>query len=182
MLKFNMQNQTITRTDSFNVVADSRNYLTAEFMFSQEWKGNITAIFAYENEKYCQLVTDNICVVPWEVIKPPFFTVSIVCGDRVTANTASVAVEKSGYAEGETPKPPTPDVYNQILNSVKLPYIGDNGNWFTWNSDANAFNDTGVKAKGDKPIKGTDYWTEEDKAEIIQSVLNTLPNGDEVSY
>ena len=51
----------------------------------------------------------------------------------------------------------------------KSPYIGENGNWFEWNSETKQFLDTGVKAKGEDgytPVKGTDYWTEEDKAEI----------------
>lgn len=32
------------------------------------------------------------------------------------------------------------------------------------------------------PIKGTDYFTEADKQEIIQDVINSFTNGDEVSY
>ena len=35
---------------------------------------------------------------------------------------------------------------------------------------------------GYTPQKGIDYWTEEDKAEIIQLVLASIPDGDEVSY
>ena len=36
--------------------------------------------------------------------------------------------------------------------------------------------------KGDKPVVGTDYFTPSDKAEMVQMVLDALPNGDEVSY
>lgn len=35
---------------------------------------------------------------------------------------------------------------------------------------------------GDKPVKGEDYFTEEDKAELVRDVLAELPGGDEVSY
>lgn len=35
---------------------------------------------------------------------------------------------------------------------------------------------------GYTPIKGTDYWTDADKQEIIQDVINSFTNGDEVSY
>lgn len=35
---------------------------------------------------------------------------------------------------------------------------------------------------GKTPQVGVDYFTTADKAEIVQSVLNALPNGDEVSY
>lgn len=45
--------------------------------------------------------------------------------------------------------------------------------------------------KGDKgdtgdagytPQRGVDYWTDEDKTEIVNSVLAALPDGSEVSY
>lgn len=32
------------------------------------------------------------------------------------------------------------------------------------------------------PEKGVDYWTEDDKQEIIDAVIAALPNGDEVAY
>ena len=122
MINFNIQNQTITRTDSFDVVGDSKNYLKATFNFSDEWSGAITAVFDYGGKAYCVILPeDNTCFVPWEVIKPPYFTVSIFCGDLITANTVLVKVDKSGYREGETPTEPTPDVYSQILDSVKTP-------------------------------------------------------------
>lgn len=37
-------------------------------------------------------------------------------------------------------------------------------------------------ADGKSPVKGTDYWTAADKAEIVQSVLAALPDGTEVAY
>lgn len=41
----------------------------------------------------------------------------------------------------------------------------------------------GVDGKdGYTPQKGVDYYTESDKAEIVTAVLESLPNGDEVSY
>ena len=36
--------------------------------------------------------------------------------------------------------------------------------------------------KGDKPVKGTDYYTEEDKEEIIRDVLDSLPYASGVSF
>ena len=46
--------------------------------------------------------------------------------------------------------------------------------------------DTGEKgdtgAAGRTPVKGTDYWTEEDRQAMIADVLSALPNGDEVGY
>lgn len=35
---------------------------------------------------------------------------------------------------------------------------------------------------GPTPVKGTDYWTAADKAEIVADVIASLPDGTEVSY
>ena len=35
---------------------------------------------------------------------------------------------------------------------------------------------------GHTPVKGTDYWTAADKAEMVADVLAALPDGTEVSY
>ena len=35
---------------------------------------------------------------------------------------------------------------------------------------------------GYTPVKGVDYYTEADKAEMVELVLAALPNGDEVYY
>ena len=180
MLQFKVSNQTIERTDNFEVVADSRNYLKAHFTFSDEWSGDITAIFGYKDEYYSVLLRDGECTVPWEVIKPYDFSVSVVCGDRITTGCEIVKVEKSGYKECQTPKAPTPDVYAQILSSVKPAHIGDNGNWFEWDTETKAFVDTGVKANGEdgyNPQRGIDYWTDEDKAEIKSYVDEAILGG-----
>ena len=43
--------------------------------------------------------------------------------------------------------------------------------------------DVGLKGnKGDTPVKGTDYWTKSDKAEIVDDVLTALPTWTGGSY
>lgn len=43
--------------------------------------------------------------------------------------------------------------------------------------------DVGLKGdKGDTPVKGTDYWTEADKAEIVADTLAALPTWTGGSY
>lgn len=61
------------------------------------------------------------------------------------------------------------DVYEKILNSLKTPYIGENGNWYEWDVGSQSFVDTGVKSAGKDgytPKKGVDYWTPDDVAEM----------------
>ena len=35
---------------------------------------------------------------------------------------------------------------------------------------------------GVTPVRGTDYWTDADKVEMVAAVLGALPDGDVVSY
>lgn len=117
-LAFLLDHQVISRSDKNTVVAGSKNYVRARFVLrTDDWAKPITAIFG----GYTQLLDDNNeCTVPWEVLQQPGkVEVSAFCGDLHTANIAVVPVEKTGYKSGETPKDPTPDVYQQFLQAVK---------------------------------------------------------------
>ncbi len=172
MLEFKVDNQMIKRTDSFLPVADSRNYLKAEFKTTDEWQGAITAVFGYGGCFYRVLLDEsNCCTVPWEVIKAPHFTVSLFCGDErlITANAVDVTVEQSGLKDGAQPSEPTPEIWQQYMSRMQgsiekaVPYIGENGNWYFYNTESDTYEDSGMLAT---PEKGVDYWTDEDKTEI----------------
>ena len=160
-------------TTEKKVVANSKNYLKCKFEFSEEWQGvTKTAIFTAATGKAFEYILENdACVIPYEVIDYPHFTVSVFGGDLITVNSVSVNVLKSGYKEGEIPKNPTPDVYSQILQMVdeaisRQPQIGVNNNWWIWDAKNKNYIDTGVSAEGYVPKRGVDYWTPEDKQTV----------------
>ena len=65
------------------------------------------------------------------------------------------------------------------------PHIGENGNWYLGDTDTGkpSRGEKGLKGdKGDTPVKGTDYWTEADKAEIVADTLAALPKWTGGSY
>ena len=74
------------------------------------------------------------------------------------------------------------------------PHIGDNGNWYLGSTDTGnpSRGATGAPGKdgekgepgapGKTPVRGTDYWTADDKQEIVNDVLAALPDGTEVEY
>lgn len=126
-LLFNVKEQTLTlESVEKNVVANSLKYLTCKFSFSEDWDGlTKTAIFiSAKGDVYNQILNDDACVVPWEVIEHPYFIVSVFGGDRITANKVTVEVTKSGYMKGKTPQAPTPDVYQQILKKIEDIEVG----------------------------------------------------------
>lgn len=68
------------------------------------------------------------------------------------------------------------------------PTIGDNGNWYLGSTDTGkpSRGETGLAgadgADGHTPVKGTDYWTAEDKQSIVDDVLASLPTWEGGSY
>ena len=128
-LNFNLRHQAITLLNPGTIVAtDSKNYLVANFNFiSDDWEYPLTAVFTSDVEKipYTILVgqseelEENECFVPWEVLQSSGNVyVSVFCGDLHTTNTVKFKVVKSGYTEGEIPPPPTPTIYEQILQAL----------------------------------------------------------------
>lgn len=129
-ITFNVYKQKIKRTDTQQIVSDSRNYLKASFTFSDDdWTGIKTAIFKNGDVvKHAVLDDNNECLVPWEVIKSGILHVSVFCGDLITADTATVYINESGYEDGGAPEDPSPTVYEQIiamLNEIETGGIPD---------------------------------------------------------
>lgn len=121
-LEFIVDDQFI-RAPHYTVVADSRDYLKARFSFSEHWRElTKTAVFqGADGKAYFVVLDKDICLIPWEVIQPTQFLVSVFGGDRLTADRAVVEVAASGFtANGVTPPAPTPDVYNQLTETVSL--------------------------------------------------------------
>lgn len=121
-LDFEVKNQIISRKDKNRVVADSQNYLYAHFTFSEDWSGTVkTAVFkSEEHGTYNVILEDDKCLVPAEVLKSGCtMFISVFGGSLITANKCYINVEESGLENGQTPQPPTPDVYETILDALQ---------------------------------------------------------------
>ena len=120
MLTFDVNKQIITRTDNNVAIADSVDFLTATFTFSEEWENcSKTVIFRFCHTVKSLVLENNSCIVPWEVIKSGGFEVSVigVYGSvLITTNVINVPCGISGYVEGEAPEPPTPTQWAQIMS------------------------------------------------------------------
>lgn len=123
--KLNGQKLTVA---SDTVVSDSVKYLTVRFEFSKEWDGYLkTAMFFGEDgssyivpmlEGNSMYLGEDTCYIPYEVIKSPGFELSVFGtrdGSIITADKAAVQVKESGYCEGEAPREPTINEYNQLM-------------------------------------------------------------------
>ena len=182
-------------------VSDGINFEKVKFKFPSSWEGYAkTAVFSDDNAVYSVVleqgnplcINENECYIPFEVLKPPMFYLSVfgVKGDsRATTKSVAVGVEKSGYAEGETPAEPTPNLYQQLVNlatETKLiaQSVRDDANSGMFIGERGPRGETGPQGiQGDKGPKGDAYIiTQADKNEMVEMVIAALPNGDEVYY
>lgn len=138
-ITFKLNKQIITRSDNNRVVSNSIGYISAKFVdIHGDWIKPITAIFG----DYSVILDDNNeCIIPWEAIqKPGKMTVSAFCGNLHTANIETVEIEQSGYKQGETPKPPSDDVYNTLTQMAQSAI--DTANSVRQDADSGKFDGT----------------------------------------
>ena len=136
-LLFDVDAQTLRRTDKNSPATDSVDYLTAKFNFlSAEWNGieKVALFKAGDVLKEARLNSSGECVVPWEVLVKDTSTIGRVYGDnnylyvsvvgingsvKIPTGTVRVVLNESVYGEGTESEDPTPDLYAQFVADVK---------------------------------------------------------------
>ena len=100
----------------------TREYLRAEFSFSEEWEGTVkTAFFrGADGKNHPKLLENDACTVPAEALAAPGrvgVSVSGTLGETViTTDIKSFSVPAT--LSGGTPSDPEPTVWQQILDKV----------------------------------------------------------------
>lgn len=103
---------------------DTIDYLTCDFDFSSDWAGlTKTAQFSQNGKTYSVLVDKDVCFVPTEIGEGSFeisvFGVYAGRTKRITTLPLTLNMRKSGFVpDGETPVPPTEDLYSQFVKKV----------------------------------------------------------------
>lgn len=116
-LKFKVNKQHISRTDAEKVVADSRNYLSCAFSFSEDWNGTVkTAVFKKGSTVYHTVISDDkIAASAMPQLGAGKWEVSVFGGNRITADVAVLNVFRSGYDAENAPSPPAQSVYDSLV-------------------------------------------------------------------
>lgn len=119
-LSFSVIDQVLNRLDSTTVVAKSKNFLTAQFEFNALWNGLVkTAQFSNGVTVVNQVLVDNKCVVPWEVLQNDgTVSITVFGGDLLTTTTIRLKVEKCALQEVTEPVEETPNAYDQLAELV----------------------------------------------------------------
>ena len=101
-----------------------KNYAKIVFDFHDDWSGlTKTATFkrVIDQHSVTISITDNECVVPYEVFVYPQVELSVRGSNSekvITSNILRIDVKRS-INEGAAPEPSTPDVYDSILEAAE---------------------------------------------------------------
>lgn len=192
--------RTLKITEQPKVASGDENALQIHVRFSGGWDGYTkSAVFftSTDDTVYEVLLTDGVCVVPHEVLAKSGYLYIGVRGVTATAvkptTLVKYKIERGAPAGDGTTVEPTPDVYQQILakiDSIVTEGVagpkGDKGDPGPAGADGKPGKDGERGPQGEKgdtgpagysPVRGTDYWTEADKAEIKSYVDTAILGG-----
>ncbi len=162
----------VGKSIDYTVMIKNMDVYPAEYAVSLTLSASITVGLAYVNENELELTSIN----SEDVGGLGGYDFSITLPDEVPEgySEGKLAVyadfQFSDYADGTI-----------SVSDISLSVDGA-GNWYVWDDVLKKYVNSGVRAEGYIPVKGTDYWTEEDKEEIVADVLAALPDADKMSF
>lgn len=125
-IRVTVDEQTLHITDSPKIAAQGVNENYIVFDFDATWSGFSKVALFYregdETEVYQSLIVNNQAVVPHEVTDQEgkiCFGICGVKGDKVyTSEILKYKIVKGLYTAGQESEPPTPGIYEQMLQSI----------------------------------------------------------------
>lgn len=120
-MSFSVSGQRIELTDAAMLVAGTVNEYTARFTFDESWDGyQRTAVFSCGDISREQLLTDDACRVPWEVLLPGAYLKVGVYGIKDGSRLPTIWTERRLYINpGAGPtqeaEDPSPTLVEQLL-------------------------------------------------------------------
>lgn len=124
-VKYIVDGQKLRPYQKDQLLADgSVEFVDIEFLFSNEWDSmdSLVAQFTQNGKTYNQVIVDGKCKLPAEIQDGPI-TISVFgYKGAVRGTTAKLpeTVYDSGFVSGgETPIPPTPDLYAQLIAEIR---------------------------------------------------------------
>ena len=160
-MSFSVSGQRIELTDAAMLVAGTVNEYTARFTFDESWDGyQRTAVFYCNTVEREQLLTDDACTVPWEVLVSNGYLRVGVYGTKDGSRLPTIWTERRLYINpgaGPTQEAadPSPTLVEQLLGR-----IGDPANLKTEDKSSlvaaiNEIKETGSSGYATKDKAGT---------------------------
>ena len=137
MMKFLVKQQKIEALEREVIASDQIAFVSVKFMFDGAWKTLHKVVQFTQCEETYNLVLGidgTTCLLPAELhpgaVKMSLFGYDAESDTTVRATTVPVTlhIRPSGFvADGDTPIPPTPDLYTQLLKKLSEMQAGANG-------------------------------------------------------
>lgn len=128
MFKLFVSKRKIYVNETDLLVSDSRRVYPCEFRFSKDWADyeKIVRFRAGKEVHEILLSADHKCDIPWEVLLKHNLTLECgvygLQGEDIILNTTwkdlGIIHEGAYNVDASPPKDPTPDVYQQIINTI----------------------------------------------------------------
>lgn len=127
MLKFCIYGQQMELINRQTIADQQICFVDMCFLFSPDWEQlDKTAQFSQGEKTYnVHLGTDNVChcLLPAELqtgcVSVSVFGYAVDGSVRATTVPLGIGIKRSGFrGDGETPIPPTPDLYAQLLDAI----------------------------------------------------------------
>ena len=124
VLEYNVTGQNIELASAAMLVAGTVNEYTARFSFNSEWNGyQRVAVFNADGTEREQLLTDDACKVPWEVLLPGAYLKVGVYGTKDGSRLPTIWTSHRQYIHDgagptEEAADPSPVLAEQILQRM----------------------------------------------------------------
>ena len=137
MMKFLVKNQRLEAIEREVIASDQIAFVSVKFVFDGAWKVLHKVVQFTQCEETYNLVLGidgTTCLLPAELhpgaVKMSLFGYDAESDTTLRATTVPVTlhIRPSGFvADGDTPIPPTPDLYTQLLKKLSEMQTGANG-------------------------------------------------------
>lgn len=143
-MNFTITNRIIDTENDENIISYNTDYI-ANFSFDEEWEGTVkTARFIQNGAHEDKVLVNDSCEIP--SLKNGVVRIGVF-NDTMTSTYKLLKVRNSIKDDSGNPAEPEPDVYAQLISLIQSGML---------------------KGKdGYTPVKGTDYFTEEEVEAII---------------
>ena len=161
------------------------NSYICDFSKNDDWEAlQAFAVFGVEDRMYCAAISENRCYIPHEILENEGEILVGVYGTnasesnlkRISTNLERITVNKGAYREEFISSTPSElNMWETLLNK-NIPKIGQNKKWYIWDVEAGEYVDSGILAEGKDgytPLRGKDFYTDEDKRELIKEIEKT---------
>ncbi len=121
--KFKITGQYLERLDNNKIITSSKNHFIANFNFDSSWE-NIepkTVNFQKDNETISVILSNNQCVIPWEVMTSAGdIKICVVGGNLIPTNKVIINVIGDEITQGLAPTVASPTVYEYVLSVANI--------------------------------------------------------------